>query len=145
MKHSLCKRGSTVGHSQAGCAKPNKDADRRNSEAASPASPDHHGLPFGGLMKSIFGAEKVERLSTAVRFSFGDAIFPRVGGERPQLKRFGLLLVLLFLQSLFIAIDYLPVTLEVLGRNNACGAVPGQQERPSEQPGNLLDATHGGS
>ena len=85
------------------------------------------------MFKSIFGVEKVERLLAAVRFSFGDAIFHRISSKRPQMRRFGLLLVLLFLQSLFIAIDYLPVTLEILSRDRGCAGTPMQESKPAEQ------------
>src|ERR1700761_6272269 len=130
MRHPSCKRASTVRHSQDECTKPSKNAEGRNGEAA---SPDHHTLPFGGMLRAIFGREKVERLSAAVHFSFGDANFRRVGGKHPQMMRVGLLLVLLFLQSLFIAIDYLPVTLEILSRDRGCAGTPMQESKPAEQ------------
>jgi hypothetical protein len=74
------------------------------------------------LLSAIFGHEKTERLASALRFARGGSA---AGETRPaalRLRHFGLVVLLLFLQSLFIAIDYLPVTLEVLGRDRSCVA-----------------------
>jgi len=85
------------------------------------------------LLKSIFGDEKIERLLSAMRFSYGDTVFHHVAGSHFRVRRLGLLLVLLFLQSLFVAIEYLPVTLEVLGRSHACTYTPATHNEPTEQ------------
>jgi len=85
------------------------------------------------LLKSIFGVEKIERLLSAMHFSYGDTVPHHVAGNRLRVRRFGLLLVLLFLQSLFVAIDYLPVTLEVLSRSRACTYTPATHNEPTEQ------------
>jgi hypothetical protein len=125
-----------------------KHPSRRRSPPASERTPQggaksnpperrgvNHTSPFTGLFKSIFGPEKIERLLAAVRFSYGEAIVRRVASGHAHMRRFGLLMVLLFLQSLFIAIDYLPITLEILGRDRACTYISVPQDRPTEQPG----------
>ena len=83
------------------------------------------------LLKAIFGGEKIERLLGAVYFSRGGAI--RRHAPHFHMRRLGLLLVLLFLQSLFIAIDYLPVTLEVFGRDHACTYIHEPHDLPTQQ------------
>jgi hypothetical protein len=101
-----------------------------------PKQQDAHSiLPSIGLLKSIFGKDKVERVLSAARFSWGDARFRRHAGGRYAMRRLGLLLVLLFLQSLFIAIDYLPVTLELLSRDRTCTYLPVPPDKPTEQSG----------
>jgi len=129
MKHPSHRRASTVWQSQDGCTKAGKRTERAN---VGTASSDHHALPFIGLLRSIFGVEKIERLLAAVRFSFGDAFLRPPCGNRAPMRRFGLLLGLLFLQSLFIAIDYLPVTLEIVGHNHACPYPPVLQDRAKD-------------
>lgn len=128
-----------------------KRAPRRRASAPSPshkghAERDEHAQPEGHafsspkqqalcvrLLKSIFGEEKIERLLSAMRFSYGDTALHRVAGNHLRVRRLGLLLVLLFLQSLFVAIEYLPVTLEVLGRSHACTYTSATHSKPTEQ------------
>ena len=132
MKHSSRRHGSTGRRFHDACGGRDEHAQQDDAKLT---PPEQHPASFAGLLKSIFGVEKIERLLTAVRFSFGDAIFHRVAGGYTHVRRFGLLLVLLFLQSLFIAIDYLPVTLEILGRDRACTYLPAPQDKPTEQSG----------
>lgn len=128
---------------QASTRKPSDRAsveqDKRALEAgflSDQQSAARHTRSLSQLLKSIFGTEKVQRLSAAARFSFGDAGVRRSGGRYAHIKRVGLLLVLLFLQSLFIALDYLPVTLEILGRERSCLHVSAPRSEPKEHAKN---------
>lgn len=132
MGHPSRRRASSVRPRQNACT--GRDALDSDIETVPSNRQDRpHALPSAGLLGSIFGKEKVERLLTAVRFSCGDAAFHRPAGKHSQMRRFGLLVILLFLQSLFIAIDYLPITLEILGHHQACNYQPSPQDKLIEQ------------
>jgi hypothetical protein len=134
MKHPSRRRASTVRRFRNACAEPDEHARQGDAKFTPSERAGHHALPFAGVFRSIFGAEKIERLLVAVRFSCGDGIFHRINGRRHQIGRFGLLLVLVFLQSLFIALDYLPVTLEILGRDRSCIYMPMPADKPISNP-----------
>ncbi len=116
MKRPIRKRVSSPANLHSACGE--RDVPAQGGGAGS-ASPERQVVSVR-LIKSIFGAEKIERLLGAMHFSRDGTILRRAAGGHFHVRRLGLLLVLLFLQSLFIAIDYLPVTLEVLSRDRAC-------------------------